>query len=179
MRGGPGWRRGGWDATTPPWAFAIDTISDQRAWGEAGAGPVADLGSAIWDPATGDSVSFVIDSATIAAWADTTDLSRGARIALLEVGARLQMNGAVLRLNVRPSLDPDTIIELTSSTRNITFVYDPFPPPPPDGIRIGGAPAWRTVLGVPAPAPVNAPPEVCPSGSFPPLLAPWPARSVT
>ena len=161
-----------WDATTTSWAFAIDTINDQRAWGEAGAGPVADLGSAIWDPATGDSVSFVIDSATIAAWADTTDLSRGARIALLDVGARLQMNGAVLRLNVRPSLDPDTIIELTSSTRNITFVYDPFPQPPPDGIRIGGAPAWRTVLDVAVPAQINGPPEFCAVVSCPHVLEP-------
>ena len=102
--------------------------------------PVADLGTATWDPATGDSVLFTVDSATVNAWADTTDLSRGARIELFDVGPRLQMNGAILRLDVRPSLDPDTLVQLVVSTLDITFVYDPFPQPPPDGVRIGGRP---------------------------------------
>jgi hypothetical protein len=161
-----------WDATTTTWAFAVDTINDERPWGEPGAGPVAALGTATWDSSLGDSVLFAVDSTMVAAWGDTTDLGRGGRIELLDVGARLQMNGAVLRLDVRPSINPDTVVEVTVLTRNVTFVYDPFPQPPPDGVRIGGAPAWRTVLDVDVPPELSGPAEFCAVVSCPHTLEP-------
>lgn len=159
-----------WDATTVTWTFAADTVNDPLPWGEPGAGPVTDLGMATWDPAAGDSVLFTLDSATVNAWADSTDLSRGARIELFDAGPRLQMNGAILRLNVRPSLDPDTVIELVVGTRDITFVYDPNPEPPPDGVRVGGAPAWRTVLDVGINPILTGPAEICAVVSCPHTL---------
>jgi len=159
-----------WDATTTSWNFAADTVGNPIPWGEPGAGPVTDLGMATWDPAAADSVRFTLDSATVNAWADTTDLSRGARIELLDVGPRLQMNGAILRLDIRPSLDPDTLIQMVVGTRDITFVYDPIPQPPPDGIRIGGAPAWRTVLDVGIDPVITGPAELCAVVSCPHTL---------
>ncbi len=150
-----------WDVSTVTWTNAVDTIDDRRSWPEAGAGPVALLATAEWDPARGDSVWFELDSAQIAAWADASALSRGARIDLLTEGARVQISTAVLRLNTRPSLNPDSTFFLLAPREEISFVYDPFPEPPPDGIRVGGAPAWRTVLDVRMPKRLNGPDALC------------------
>lgn len=159
-----------WHARTATWTAAVDTIGDLRPWPEPGAGPVTPLSTADWDPAASDSVSFAVDSATIAAWADTTDSSRGARIELLTPGHRLQVNAVALRLVTRPSLNPDTLIDLTAPRRNLTFVYDPFPEPPPDGIRIGGVPAWRTILDLSLPAQLDGPPDLCAAVGCPLVL---------
>jgi hypothetical protein len=150
-----------WDQTTASWDFAIDTINDQRPWPEPGGGPVTPVDTAQWDPATGDSAVFLLDSAAVAAWADPSDLSAGARIEILDPGYRVGLVGATLRLDARPSLDPDTIIEVSAFTRGSTFLYTPFPTPPPDGIRIGGAPAWRTLLDVAIPEVLDGDPDFC------------------
>jgi hypothetical protein len=122
---------------------------------------VLDVATAVWDPAEGDSVFFDLDSATVAAWADTTDAAAGARLELLSDGFRLRVNRTQLRLDARPSLDPDTLVELTGLARRVTFVYDPTPQPPADWIRVGGVPAWRTVLDLGLPEQLSGPPEFC------------------
>lgn len=161
-----------WDPTTATWEAAIDTINDRRAWVEPGGGPVVELGTAVWDPAESDSVVFPVDSATLAAWADTTDLTTGARLSLNDPGSRLQLSGAALRLDGTSTLDPDTVVVLSTLTRTTTFIYSPFPEPPPDGVRIGGAPAWRTVLDVDIPDQLNGPPELCAVVSCPHTVEP-------
>lgn len=149
-----------WQARTATWTAAIDTINDLRPWPEAGAGPVVEIGTAVWDPSAGDSVLFQLDTAQLAAWSDTTDLSRGARIELVTPGERLRVRTAAVRIDARASI-ADTVVTLSATTREITFVYDPIPAPPPDGIRIGGAPSWRTVLDLGVPATLNAPQSFC------------------
>lgn len=161
-----------WSERTASWLFAVDTINDQRPWPEPGAGPVVDFGTAVWDPAEGDSAVFELDSAMVAAWADTLGFSSGARIELIEPGSRLTLRNAALRIDTRPTLDPDTIVELLPITDRLTLVYDPFPTPPADGVRIGGAPAWRTVLDVTIPATITGPPEFCAVVSCPHTLEP-------
>ncbi|MEM7417057.1 MAG: hypothetical protein AAF389_16240 [Gemmatimonadota bacterium] len=161
-----------WDPQTVSWTNAVDTINDQRAWTEPGAGPALAVDTAVWDPAEGDSIVFAIDSATISAWGETGDLTTGARIDLVDAGSRLQVRSAALRLDVRPSLDPDTLIELSAQTELITFIYSPFPEPPPDGVRIGGAPSWRTVLDVSIPQTITGPASFCAVVSCPHTIAP-------
>ena len=150
-----------WDPTTAKWEAAIDTINNRSLWAEAGAGPVETVDTAVWDPAQGDSVVFELDSATVAAWSDTTDLSRGARIESFDPGPRLQVGSTRLSLDVRPSSNPDTVVQTSVGSRAMTFIYSPFPEPPPDGIRIGGAPSWRTILDVAIPVQLDGPPELC------------------
>lgn len=161
-----------WDQTTASWDFAVDTINDQRPWTEAGGGPVTALAQATWDPAAGDTAVFVLDSAQVAAWADTTDLSAGARIDIIDTGERVALNDAVIRLDARPSSNPDTIIELTATTSGSTFIYSPFPQPPPDGVRIGGAPSWRTILDIDIPEVLDGIAGFCAVVSCPHTLAP-------
>jgi hypothetical protein len=161
-----------WQARTVSWTNALDTINDQRAWPEPGGGPVLPLGTATWDPSTGDSVSFVLDSAGVSLWTDTLDLTRGARLELTTGGERLQVTTAQLRVTFRPSIDPDTLIELPLLTQEITFIYDPFPQPPPDGIRIGGTPSWRTVLDMEVPPQLAGPTGFCAVVSCPHTVEP-------
>lgn len=168
-----------WDPTTVSWAFAVDTINDQRAWAEAGAGPITAFSTATWDPAMGDSAVFLLDSAQVAAWSDTTDVTRGVRIDMVDTGERLRVRDAALRLDARPGIDPDTILDLSTDVRNVTFIYDPFPSPPPDGVRIGGSPSWRTVLDVSIPEQLTGPAAFCAVVSCPHVLEPAQISSAT
>jgi hypothetical protein len=150
-----------WHARSATWTSAVDTLGDIQPWTEPGAGPVNEVSLTTWEPSVGDSALFALDSAAVAAWADTTDLSRGARIDAVTEGVRLRLLGASLRLSVRPSVRPDTLITLTTSTREVTFVYDPPAPMPSSEIRVGGAPSWRTVIDVTLPDQLTGPPELC------------------
>lgn len=161
-----------WDPTTASWDYAVDTINDQRAWPEAGGGPVDPVSTAFWDPANGDTAVFLIDSATVAAWSDPSDLAQGARIDIIDPGHRVQFRGATLRLDAIPSSRPDTVIEVNSFISDVTFMYTPFPTPPPDGVRIGGAPAWRTLLDVSIPDVLDGIPEFCAVVSCPHTVDP-------
>jgi hypothetical protein len=161
-----------WDAPTADWDNAFDTINDQRAWTQPGGGAVIDLGTAVWDPAAGDSVVFPLDSAQIDLWSDSTDVTRGALIQLTDAGERAQLRSFVLRVDARPSLDPDTVVVVSAIISDVTFIYSPEAAPPTNGIRIGGAPAWRTVLDITIPEELNGPPEFCAVVSCPhPLTA--------
>ena len=118
------------------------------------------MSTTIWDPVGGDSVSFHLDSADVALWTDITDQSRGGRIETTTDGVRLQLTRARLRITLRPSIDPDTLVEdTTAALIEKTFIYDP-PPTAPLGIRVGGTPAWRTVMDVALPQ-LTGPPELC------------------
>ena len=114
-----------------------------------------------WDRAAGDSVLFQLDSAEVALWADTTDATRGVRIDLVTPGHRLHVRSVALRLDAQPSINPDTAVVLTVGSRAVTFVYDPFPQAPTEGMRVGGAPSWRTVLDVALPEELTGPPSFC------------------
>lgn len=161
-----------WHSGSASWDFAVDTVNDQRAWPEPGGGPAVMIDTTLWTPADGDSAIFQIDSATIAAWADTSDLSMGARIEMVDPGYRLNMTGALLRLDTRPGSNPDTIIQVDSRISRVTFIYTPSPVPPPDGVRIGGAPSWRTILDVLIPPVVDSISDFCAVVSCPHTLTP-------
>jgi hypothetical protein len=156
-----------WHPRTATWTAAVDTINDHRAWDEDGAGPVTELGTTTWDPAQGDTVFFPIDSTTLAALRDTTDLSRGVRLDILTPGHRVRIRTMLLRLDVESSLNPDTTVLSTVVRSGFTFIYSPVPEPPPDGIRIGGTPSWRTALQVTPPARLTGPADLCQSVGCP------------
>jgi hypothetical protein len=153
-----------WDVRTATWTMAVDTVGNQTPWAEPGAGPAQSLTTAVWDPSTGDSAVFVLDSAQALAWQDTTPgtaSSVGARLSALTPGARLKLNDVALRLDTRSSLRPDTALVLSVGRTDLTFVYDPPPPAPTSGIRVGGVPAWRSVMDVNVPRTLDGPPQLC------------------
>lgn len=150
-----------WHPPSVGWELAVDTVGRQEAWPEPGGGPVADLGTATWDPAAGDTISFPVDSATVAAWGDTALASRGIRLRLETEGERVDVRQLDLHLDIRPSVNPDTLVSLRVADQDLTFIYDPIPPPPADGMRVGGVPAWRSIFRVELPETLNGPDRLC------------------
>lgn len=150
-----------WDAVSASWDHAVDTLLKTVPWSSPGGGAVEYLGEAVWDPAEGDSLVIPIDSARVAAWADSTDTSRGVRLTTRVPGVRLQLRSSLMWLETLPSLNPDTLIQVLAGTESTTFIYSPLPTPPRDGMRVGGAPAWRSVLDLDVPGTLNGPPALC------------------
>lgn len=150
-----------WDGRSATWEYAIDSVGHREYWSVPGGGVVEEIGRASWDPETGDSVKIRVDSTWIAAWADTTDFSRGVRVSATTPGVRLRVTAALLRLETRPSVNPDTIVQVPSGTENRTFIYAPVPRPPLKTLRVGGVPAWRTVMDLDIPSVLNHPDELC------------------
>lgn len=160
-----------WDPRTATWDLAVDSIGGQRPWSEAGAGPVTTVSTTTWDPSRSDSIVFAVDSAQLAAWGETADSTRGARIELLTDGERLHLSGGGLRLEATTTFNADTVLVIPI-TAQVTFVYDPQPTAPPDGFRVGGTPAWRSFLGVAVPTVLDGPPELCAEVGCPFTLQP-------
>lgn len=150
-----------WDGVSADWEFAVDTLLKHVPWSSPGGGAVEHIGEAVWDPGEGDSIVIMVDSARVAAWGDSTDLSRGVRLTTEVPGVRLQIRSSLMWIETRPSLDPDTLIHVLAGTENTTFIYNPLPTAPRDGMRVGGAPAWRTVLDLDVPATLSGPPALC------------------
>ena len=150
-----------WHGATATWDYAVDSVGHREYWSVPGGGAVEEIGATTWDPETGDSIKIRVDSTWIAAWSDTTDFSRGVRVSTTTPGVRLRVASALLRLETRPSSNPDTIIQVPSSTENRTFIYAPAVTPPAKTLRVGGAPAWRTILDLDIPSVLNRPDELC------------------
>ncbi|HZD04624.1 MAG TPA: hypothetical protein VE173_06895, partial [Longimicrobiales bacterium] len=62
-----------WDARTATWELAVDSLGEQRAWEEPGAGPAPQVGSASWDPEVSDTVTIPVDPEAAVSWGDTAD----------------------------------------------------------------------------------------------------------
>jgi len=135
-----------WHSPTVSWAQRVDTIGDRSEWSVPGGGELEVLGEGTVSRETGDSLSIEIDSAQVATLSDSTNASRGIVVRALDPGRRLDYTSSRLRVEVRPSINQDTILTFSMAPQDISFLYDPLPDPPPDGLRVGGAPAWRTFL---------------------------------
>ena len=150
-----------WDGTTTSWQNAVDSVGVTVPWSVPGGGALELIGSGTWDPATGDSVSIMVDSARLATWEDSTDFSRGVRLSTTDPGTRLEVESSLLWLETLPSINPDTLIYLVAGAQAFSFIYDPLPEPPTDELRVGGAPAWRSILDLALPEELTGPPELC------------------
>ncbi|MYE18116.1 MAG: hypothetical protein F4Y07_16725 [Gemmatimonadetes bacterium] len=150
-----------WDGISATWDHAVDTLLNRVPWSQPGGGALQEMGEWVWDPEAGDSLIIELDSARVASWSDTADLARGVRLSTEAPGVRLQLRSALMWIETMPSLNPDTLIQVLAGTDAITFIYDPVPTAPERGMRIGGAPAWRTVLDLDIPPALDGPPALC------------------
>jgi len=149
-----------WDARSASWRLAVDSLDGQEEWPEQGGGPVEPLGKAVWDPLEGDSLLISFGPAALANVLDTTTLEFGVRVDLDTPGELVQVISGEIQLFAMVE-GVDTMITLPSvSVTDQTFIYDPAPGPP-EGLRVGGIPAWRTVISMAIPAMVAGTPEAC------------------
>lgn len=160
-----------WHARTVSWELAVDTAGDQRAWTQPGGGPINLLGGATFDANVGpveadgtplvDTVSVAVDSATVAALGDPNSGTTGLLLAVADPGELLNLLNMRLVINTVPASRPDTVLELSVSTRDLTFMLDPAPTAPAGWLRVGGVPAWRSVMTMSLPNFVPGPAEIC------------------
>ncbi len=150
-----------WHRRSASWEMAVDTIGDRRPWPEPGGGPVRPAGVELWDSAEGDSVIFAVDSVTVAEWEDLNRDDRGFLLRSLTEGSRLHIADAQLRVQVRPTIDPDTLIEVSTTERELTFIYSPDPPLSTSAFQIGGAPSRRATFRIVLPETLEGDEELC------------------
>ncbi len=133
-----------WDPGSTTWEFRSDSAGEQEQWAVPGAGASEPVDSGFLTEVS-DTVSIPVDSQTVAAWGDSTDATRGALVAAETAGTHIRATGAVLRLQVRPSTRPDTLIDITVGGTSSTFIFHP-EPPRQTGLAIAGVPGWRSYL---------------------------------
>jgi hypothetical protein len=151
-----------WDPRTATWDAAIDSVGLEAAWDEPGAGPVRSLGEETTVVGeSGDSIRFDLDPTTLAEWADSVDSERSARLDLVSGAERVRVFNISLRLEIGSAAAPDTTVFRVVPLIERTFVYTPAPDAPEGVVRAGGAPSWRTVLGLDIPSQVEGPAELC------------------
>ena len=160
-----------WDAGSASWRLAVDDLDGREEWPEPGGGSVVPLGSGEWDPLEGDSLLISLGPAALATVLDTTTLEFGVRVDLVTPGELVQVTFVELRLFAVVE-GIDTLVALpTVSVTDQTFIYDPAPGPP-EGLRVGGIPAWRTVISMALPTTVAGTPEACLLVACPLVLTP-------
>ena len=149
-----------WDPVSAGWDFAVDTVDDRVAWSTPGGGAGDEIAVGVWDPAAGDSVELMLDSALVVAWADSAAI-RDVRITATTPGVRLRVASVRVRLWTNPTIRPDTLLSVGLAATGATFIYDPLPRPPNSSLRVGGAPSWRTVLNLDIPRSLSGYPSIC------------------
>jgi hypothetical protein len=150
------------DRKTASWTHAVDSAGNRRPWPVAGGGPAVRVGQGVWDRATsGDSLILPVDTAAIRAWSDTLASGRGFRLDVETSNVRVEVTTAELRFDLTPSVRPDTTLERAIPLTDITFIYTPKPTAPTSGLRVGGIPAWRSVIHTQIPTVLNGPAALC------------------
>lgn len=134
-----------WDFSTT-WTLRVDTGALQLPWATPGGTRGAQVDTATW--AAGDSIVFDLDSATIAEWRDTANDARGALVVSETNNSRMRIASAAFRLQARPSIRPDTIIDFDVAASLTIFIHNPEPPPPGGQLRVGGVTSWRSIIGI-------------------------------
>lgn len=133
-----------WDRGSVTWELRYDTAGTSEAWTTPGGTTGAAVGSATW---TGqDTLVIPIDSADAAIWQDTAAARRGALLRPTTPGARLRIDGVRFAFDVVPEAELDTVLTAGSATETMHIISAPAPPVSQSELRVGGLPAWRSLL---------------------------------
>jgi hypothetical protein len=135
-----------WDAPTATWALRIDTPGVALPWSVPGGTTSARIDTSTWASSPSDTLRFAVDSATLAAWTDTLDESRGSLLRMLDTGERMRVTEVLMRAQARSTIDPDTVVTVTIRPPATTFVFDPPIEETSGAPHLGGITAWRTFL---------------------------------
>lgn len=130
---------------TATWSSRVDTLGGSEPWAQPGGtrGAFVDTASYV---AGQDTVMFRVDPATIVEWADSANPGRGALIVMETAGGRLRMGFPELHVDLTTDVQPDTVVNSPAFLSAATFVFDPIQTGIADAPRIGGTPAWRTMM---------------------------------
>ena len=132
------------DPFSATWALRVDTGNVQLPWATPGGTVGALVDTAVYQPGD-DSVIFHVDSSTVAEWADTTNLARGALVTAATPNSRMRFLGFDYIVSAHSSIRKDTVVTQTPGVSGSTFIFTPGGPTPQPGVlMIGGIPVWRS-----------------------------------
>ena len=133
------------DPNSAGWVLRLDTGDVEIPWARPGGTTGTPISPAVWQPGV-DSLFFGVDSATVAAWADTLSPVRGLVIQAETPGTRLRAASVALILDIQSEIRPDTTFTTVVQPISRVFVFDPQPPDFAAGSIAGGTPGWRALL---------------------------------
>jgi hypothetical protein len=128
------------------WQYAVDTLGTRVAWAQPGAVGGARVDTATWTAAGSDTLVFDLDEATARAWADTLNAARGGLLVLETPGGRVITGTPSLEMQARSNFRPDTTYVVQAGLAGKTFIFAPELPAIAADLRVGGTPAWRSIL---------------------------------
>jgi hypothetical protein len=132
-----------WHRRTATWDVRIDTTGVTETWSEPGGSPGAVLGEATWTG--GDTLQIVLDSAAVAVWDDTAAARLGGMFRSVTPGSRLFVTALTFQFNVVPT-GTDTVLAAGQLLESKIIAAPEDPGPEAGVLRVGGLPAWRTLL---------------------------------
>ena len=152
-----------YDPGSVSWTHAVDTLGGRVSWSSAGGGALLPIGTVSWDPALGDSIRIPLDSAAALSFAQIGNgMFPAVRFSVQEPGAYLRAFEATITLQVRPSLDPDSIYRLQAVGGGMTFIHSGLLDASTTEVLLaGGAPAYRSSFRLDLPQTVQASGPIC------------------
>lgn len=134
-----------WDYRSTTWELRVDSGAVEEPWAQPGGTLGERVGEALWTRADGDTLRLEMDSLAVRALRDSLDARRGFILVAETPGVRMRINSIALEADARSSR-ADTVVAVTGVLTGRTFVYTPSPGTRSDDPRIGGIPAWRTLI---------------------------------
>lgn len=134
-----------WDPITVTWEMRIDTTGVQEAWTQPGATLGARVGEAVWTRGEGDTLNIELSADDVVALRDSADARLGFVLVTETAGARMRINSIGFEADARSSR-ADTVVTVNGIGAGRTFIYTPELTPRSDAPRVGGIPAWRTLM---------------------------------
>lgn len=132
-----------WHASSATWTVRLDTADVPELWAQPGAGSGPVLGGGTW--VEGDTLRIVLDSATVQLWSNSTAAQLGGLVRATTPDSRIFFETVSFRYDAVP-VEADTVIPVGNVVAS-RIIAPPDPvAPTPEVLRIGGLPAWRSLL---------------------------------
>lgn len=133
-----------WHRPSATWTIRTDTAGVTETWETAGGSPGEVLAAATWT--AGDTLEIALDSATVAVWDDTTTARLGGLVRTATPDSRIFFRSVAFAYDVRP-VSFDTIVPAGGIAESkIIVTPESAVEPLPGVLRVGGLPAWRSML---------------------------------
>lgn len=131
-----------WDPGSVSWDLRVDTAGVNEPWTTPGGTTGSVLAEATWS--AGDTVVLTLDSAAASVWADRADARMGGALQVATPNKRARIESVDFEFDIVPE-STDTVLAAGNLVDRASVA--PEPPAPADGVlRVGGLPAWRSLL---------------------------------
>jgi hypothetical protein len=132
-----------WHAPSASWTVRIDTADVRELWTLPGAGSGPVLGAGTW--VGGDTLRLTLDSAAVQVWSDSAAARLGGLVRATTPDSRIFFETISFRYDAVP-VDVDTVVAVGNVARS-RIIAPPDPvAPAPEVLRVGGLPAWRSLI---------------------------------